>query len=276
VAITPFNPESISSYLGLLSDVKPTDSSVTPGSVFIETDTFVSSLFDGTQWWRNVVAQGYAVIKITEISQGTTSYSYSTGARALFVEGIGGGGAGGSCATGATNAAGAGGGGGGAYSAAFLTGLPANPITVQVGAGGTPGAGGANPGGPGTDTQFGTAGLYLIAKGGLGGLAATVAVGPVIGGLGVAGGAAASGVGDMKADGNAGSTGLMLAAAQAVSGAGGSSVFGGGAPPRSTQSNGVTGGLYGGGGSGGCILSGGANTQGGAGGNGILRITELA
>lgn len=262
----------IRSYLGLSSDAKPT-SGVPIGSTFFETDTSVQSIYDGTSWWRQAVAQGYSVIKVTEIFQGTTSYSYTTGARALFVEGIGGGGAGGSCATAATNAAAAGGGGAGAYSAVFLTGLPANPITVQVGAGGTPGAAGANPGGNGTDTTFGS---LLTAKGGTGGSGVTVTAGPVVGGMGGAGGASASGVGDIKADGGTGGAGIMLAAAQALSGAGAASAVGGGGAPQNTQHAGVAGGNFGAGGSGGCILSGGASVAGGAGANGILRITEYA
>jgi hypothetical protein len=264
---------AITQFLGLSSDTKPATGKI--GSTFLETDTGVSSIFDGTTWWRTTVANGYAVIKVTEIFQGTTSYSYTTGARALLVECIGGGGAGGSCATGATNAAAAGGGGGGGYSSAFLTGLSANPITVAVGAGGTPGAGGANPGGNGGDTTFGSPSV-VTAKGGTGGTGDTVAAGPVIGGPGGAGGASASGVGDMKCDGCAGNNGLKLAAAHAISGQGGDSIFAGGALGQLTQHAGVAGGNYGAGGSGGCILSGGANVQGGAGANGIIRVTEFA
>ena len=262
---------AINRYLGLSTDVKPTDGPI--GSTFEELDTGVESKFDGTLWWRQGVSNGYAVIKVTEILQGTTSYSYTTGARALLVEGIGGGGAGGSCATGATNAAAAGGGGAGAYSAVWITALPTAPVTVQVGAGGTPGAAGANPGGTGTDTTFGT---LLTAKAGVGGAASTVAAGPVIGGLGGAGGASSSGVGDVKCDGAAGGAGLMLAAAQALSGAGADSAIGGGGAPQNTQHAGAAGGTYGAGGSGACILSGGASNQGGAGANGLLRITEFA
>ena len=265
---------AVDRYLGLSSDSKPT-SNVKAGSIFHETDTSVESIFDGTTWWRAAVAQGYAVIKVTEITGSTTSYSYTTGARALFVECIGGGGAGGSCATAATNAAAAGGGGAGAYSAAFLTGLPANPITVQVGAGGTPGAVGANPGGNGTDSTFGSTSL-CTGKGGTGGAADTVAAGPRVGGLGGAGGASSSGVGDIKADGAAGASGIALAAAQAISGKGADAVIGGGGAPQTTQHAGVTGGNYGAGGSGGCILSGGASVAGGAGAAGLIRVTEFA
>jgi hypothetical protein len=262
----------IRSYLGLSSDTKPTG--VPVGSTFFETDTSVTSIFDGTSWWRQAVASGYALIKVTEIKSGS-SYSYTTGARALFVECIGGGGAGGSCATGATNAAAAGGGGAGAYSCAFLTGLPANPVTVAVGAGGTPGAAGANPGGNGGDTTFGSPSV-CTAKGGAGGSASTVAAGPVIGGAGGAGGASSAGVGDLVVDGEPGGTGLMLAAAQALSGQGGDSVFGGGGQGQTTQHAGVAGGNYGAGGSGGAILSGGASVAGGAGSAGIIRVFEYA
>ena len=275
MAINPVDPRTVPTYLGLSSDTKPTDGSVVAGALFYETDTSVQSIYDGTIWWRSAVAQGYAVIKVTEITGSTTSYNYTTGARALFVECVGGGGAGGSAATGATNAAAAGGGGGGGYSCAFLTGLAPNPITVQVGAGGAPGATGANPGGAGTDTTFGSTSL-VTGKAGAGGLSSTVGAGPVIGGLGGAGGASSSGVGDMKVDGEPGANGIMLAAAQAQSGQGGDSVFGGGAAGQTTQHTGATAGNYGAGGSGGCILSGGASVAGGAGGAGVIRVTELA
>jgi hypothetical protein len=273
--MTVVQTAEINTFIGLSSDTKPTSPAPPAGSTFLETDTSVQSVWDGSTWWRAAVAQGYAVIKVTELFTGTTTYNYTTGARALYVECIGGGGAGGSAATGATNSAAAGGGGGGGYSCAFLTGLPPNPITVAIGVGGTPGAAGANPGGVGGDTTFGATSL-CTGKGGAGGLAATVAAGPVIGGAGGAGGASGSGVGDLKADGCAGGNGFMLAAAHAISGTGGDSLFSGGALGQTTQHAGAAGGNYGGGGSGGTILSGGASVAGGAGGAGVMRITELA
>lgn len=215
----------------------------------------------------------YRLIKVTEIFQGTVSYTPTTGALALFVECVGGGASGGGCGTAATNAAAAGGGGGGAYSALFTTSI--KTFTVAVGAGGAAPSAGNNPGLVGGDTTFDSPSI-CTAKGGTGGLGVTVTAGPVIGGLGGAGGASASGVGDMKSDGSAGGYGVMLAAAQAASGNGGdSALMGGGAVGRASQGNGSTGGLYGGGGSGACILSGGASTAGGAGGNGIIRVWEM-
>lgn len=224
----------------------------------------------------------YRLVRVTSITQGTTSFAPTSNSLAGYVEGLGAGAGGGGAATGATNAAAAGGGGSGGYSAAWLTGAAwtVAGFTCQVGAGGAGGTAGANNGSVGTDTTFTDNGstLRLTAKGGTGGISSTVAAGPVIGGLGSAGGASASGTGDNKIDGNPGGTGIMLAAAQALSGYGGiAPMFGGGAGVgKNAQSAGSNATNYGGGGSGGCILSGGASVAGGNGGNGLIRIWEFA
>lgn len=261
-------------FIGLSTDAKPVDPGVHAGNTFLELDSARTYIADGLgNWWSTAVAQGYSLIKVTEVLSGT-SYTYTTGAKALFVEAIGGGGAGGSVATAVTNSGAAGGGGGGAYAAKWITALKAAPYTVAIGAGGTPGGAGANPGGPGGDTTFDT--TTVVAKGGAGGIQDTIAA-IHVGGLGGAGGLASGSTGDMVSNGEPGTSGLALAAAQAVSGSGGNSVLGGGANGRVTQGDGAAAANNtGGGGSGGCSVSGGASQNGGAGGTGLLRIWEFA
>lgn len=218
----------------------------------------------------------YRLIKVVDVS--ATPYVPSNGARALYVECIGAGGGGAGAATAVTNSAGAGGGGGGAYSAVWLTGAQVKAsFTVVIGVLGAGGSAGANNGAAGTDTTFDSPSV-CTAKGGSGGIADTVAVGPRIGGLGGAPGLAASGVGDLKCSGNPGDEGLALAAAQAVSGSGGPAAgpFGGCGQGLKSQGAGGAATGFGGGGAGGCILSGGASVAGGNGGPGLIRVWEFA
>lgn len=268
IRVNGSNPE----LLGLSTDTKPT-TGVSAGSTFLELDSNITYVFDGVAtWWSTAMAQGYSLVKVTEIKSGTT-YTYTTGARALFVEAIGGGGAGGGVATAANSGAG-GGGGAGAYACSWITTLKAAPYTVAIGAAGTPGAAGANPGGNGGDTTFDT--TAIVAKGGSGGIADTNAA-IHVGGLGGAGGLASGSTGDLVLDGGQGSPGLALAAAQAVSGNGGQSFLGGGAKGRVTQGDGAAAvANTGGGGAGGCSVSGGASQAGGAGGTGLIRVWEFA
>src|SRR5207244_3356966 len=98
----------------------------------------------------------YRLIKVTTILQGTTTYTPSTGIRALLIEAIGAGGGGGGVATAVTNSGAAGGGGGGGYSSVFSTTIKAS-YPVVVGLGGPGGVAGANPGTAGTDTTFDSA-----------------------------------------------------------------------------------------------------------------------
>lgn len=228
---------------------------------------------------NGVVARlaGFAILDYRLIAVRTITaspYVPTTGTRAIYVECIGGGGAGGGVATAVTNSGAGGGGGGGAYSSSWLTGAAVKAsTTVAIGAAGTAGAAGANPGNAGGDTTFDS--TVIVAKGGLGGLADTVAV-IHSGGLGAVGGAAASGTGDFKTSGQAGGYGVALAAAQATSGQGGSSYAGAGGASVKTTAAGGAAGPYGGGGGGGCAISGGANQVGGVGGIGVIRVWEFA
>lgn len=213
------------------------------------------------------------ILLVSEINQGTVTFTPGATAQFLFVECIGAGGSGGGVATAATNAGAAGGGGGGAYSCVFLTGPLKVSYTVSVGSGGAAPAAGANPGNAGGDTTFDVASV-CTAKGGSGGGADTVSAGPRVGGAGGAGGLASGGVGDSTFDGNSGHSGIALAAAQAASGKGASGPMGGAPLSAVAQGNGAAGGKFGAGGSGGCILSGGASVAGGAGANGLIRVTQ--
>lgn len=226
------------------------------------------------------LSQGYKLVRVTTILQGTVSYTPTVGVKALFVECIGAGAGGGGVATGATNGAAGGGGGGGAYSAVFSQTNVVGAHTVQVGAGGNGGTAGANNGSVGTDTTFAdtAAAVICTAKGGNGGIADTVAVGPRFCGLGGAGGTLGSGVGDIKTTGMGGGCGVHLAAAQSLSGcgAGGMHGMGGGIEVKNATGGGSAGAVYGAGGSGGAIISGGASQAGGNGANGLIIVWEFA
>lgn len=223
---------------------------------------------------RSLSGSGGSLLRVSNVLQGTTTYTPGVDARALYIEMVGGGGQGGGVANAATNSGAGGGGGAGAFSAMFLSALKAS-YTVQVGAGGSSTGAGASTGQVGTDSTFDSASV-CTAKGGAGGLGDTIALGPRVAALGGAGGLASGGLGDIKADGGAGEAGLALAAAQGVSGRGGDSYFGSGGNSVKTQSAGPAAVLYGGGGAGACALSGGASVQGGAGANGLIRVYEFS
>lgn len=216
---------------------------------------------------------GYALMSRTVILNGTTTYTVPAGTRAILVEAVGGGGGGGGVINAATNSGAGGGGGGGGYSLTFKTAPKLTAFTVAVGAGGTGASGAA--GNAGGDTTFDSASI-CTGKGGSGGGVDTIAV-IHCGGSGGAGGLASGGVGDLKIDGNPGTEGLALAAAQACSGNGGDSWYGaGGTGVKNATSVGTAPAVYGGGGSGACAISGGATQTGGAGANGVLVIWEFA
>lgn len=131
----------------------------------------------------------------TFTSSGT--WTAPAGVTSVDVEVWGGGGAGGGQDQ---NSDGGGGGGGGAYSKKLsITVVPGNSYTVSVGAGGVGVTGGS--GGTGGDSYFINV-TTVMAKGGAGGQPSTGT--PPAGGLG---GAAASGVGDVKYSGGDGGRG---------------------------------------------------------------------
>jgi hypothetical protein len=210
----------------------------------------------------------FRLIRVYNITSGTT-YTPSTGTRALYVECVGGGGAGGGAAVSSASISTGGGGGSGAYSAVFLTGTIKPSYVVAIGAAGISVNGAA--GNPGGDTTFDSPSV-CTAKGGGGG--GTLATGTSTTGVnGGAGGAASSGVGDLKLDGSDGGAGIRLGATGAITGAGGNAPIGGGTA-NSTIYQGNTGKLYGGGGSG--AATSGAAAWGGSGAAGVIRVWEFA
>src|SRR5438105_1139097 len=149
----------------------------------------------------------YRLIKVTAITvTGTSTYTPSNGTRAIFVECVGGGGQGGGAATSSTQVSVGSGGGAGAYSAKWITGVNAT-YSVTVGVGGTTGGAGAT-GQNGADTTFGS-GPLVTAKGGTGGVAMAAGT-TLITQDGTAGGAEASGVGDILVGGGDGSGAVRI------------------------------------------------------------------
>lgn len=216
---------------------------------------------------------GYQLLKVTNVFQGTVTYTPTTGCRALYVECIGAGGSGGGGGSNAANASSGSGGGGGAYSAVFLTTVKAS-YTVQVGAGGAAPSAGANAGNAGTDTTFDNPSVCTAKGGGAGGAGPTPGT-SVIYVAGGAGGASGSGVGDIKLGGNDGGVSVRASGTVGYSGAGAGGPLGGRRAEVIAQGDGVAGALYGSGGSGGNTLNGGSATAGGAGANGLIRVWEL-
>lgn len=213
---------------------------------------------------------GYRYTGTQYILNGTTTYTPTAGTRAFRVKCIGAGGGGGGGATSSTQVSACGGGGSGAYSETGVIGTIAASYSCAVGAGGAGNSGAA--GGTGADTTFDSP-PTCAAKGGLG--AATQTAGTtLLAQIGNSGGAASSGVGDIKINGGAGGSGLRLSATNGMAGFGGASLLSGNALARVTAGNGVAGSLYGGGGSGG--LSTAAATTGGAGADGLIIIEEYA
>lgn len=218
------------------------------------------------------------------ILNGTTTFTPTSGASALYVECVGAGGAGGGAAAGtaATNFGSGGGGGGGGWSSVWETTLVTGAHgSVAVGAGGTAGTAGANAGNNGGDTTFtsSAAAAICVGKGGTGGASAATSAALGIRSFGGAGGVA--GTGDRTVQGQDGFPSIVYAPTQAATGAqsgrGGSSGMGYGHGAREIQTSGAgtTGLVYGGGGSG-AVDSAATARSGGAGANGIIRIWEYA
>lgn len=233
-------------------------------------------LFDGTDWVEQAYTTESADIR-TYTSVGSNTWTKPNGAKAIYVEcvGGGGGGGGGTGAAAGTARIGGGGGGGGARGQRWL--LPVDvtaTVTATVGAGGNGGTTGAN-GTAGGNSSFGTY-LTCFAGGfGKGGIAATVSAGG--GGGGTAGvganGAAATNLGGSPAA-TAGANGISgQGGGGNIGAAAGNAEFGGGggngssAVPAAAGAGGSS--IYGagGGGGGGGLTTANATTTSGAGGN---------
>jgi len=210
---------------------------------------------------------------ITYITTGTAAtYTTPTNARALYVECVGGGaGGGGVDGQGAGTGVGGGGGSGAGYVAKFIT-SPAASYTYTVGTGGAGGAAGANNGVDGVNTTFVGGSVSLTAGGGNGGLALTASASNAHY-AGSAGGTGSGG--DIVIGGQRGGPRTRGNFAQYFGGDGASSVFGmGGGSQGGTNAAGEAGTMYGAGGGGGGVDGTTSNYAGGAGYQGVIRITE--
>jgi len=199
------------------------------------------------------------------------TYTTPTNARALYVECVGGGGGGGGVdGQGAGTGAGAGGGSGAGYVAKFIT-SPAASYTYTVGAGGAAGASGANNGGDGGNTTFAGGSVTLSATGGNGGLGHTASASNAY----YAGAAGSDGSGgDIVIGGQRGGARSRGNFVQYFGGDGAGSVFGvGNGGVGGNNSAGDAGVRYGCGGGGGGVDGTTSNYAGGAGYQGVIRVT---
>ena len=224
--------------------------------------TFAS---DGISKW-SVTRRSPSIIRTFFTSNAT--YTTPTGAKALFVEVIGGGGGGGGAVASASNASAGGGGGAGGYASVFVS-SPVATYAMVVGAAGAGGVGAAS-GSTGGTTSLG--GSVAIAQGGNGGsfIATGTTQAFIAGG---SGGVSTSG--DMQLTGDCGQNGLRLTGTIAKSGDGSSTIYGGKVNGLFvSEANGNTPGVgYGNGGGGALSYSTNAKT-GGDGRQGVIVITE--
>jgi hypothetical protein len=222
------------------------------------------------------LATGSALLGVSVILTGTTSYTAPAGTQKLVAEGIGGGGGGSGCAASGTTAqcSLAGGGGGAGWSQKLLTANIGTHV-VAVGAGGAGGAAGANNGLTGGDTTLADTAttVVLIAKAGQG------SASRLVGGTAIAnftaGGFGATGTGDASMAGARGS-GMRLDASHAES-IGGEAARGGARSDLRVQvasggADGSIGRTNGGGGTGGVDT----NNTARAGGNGADGVLEVS
>lgn len=271
--------------LGPVAIVNPDGSAL--NSAQIPAGSINHVVFDGTNFQlANSGASGGGgsssvgrMLAIHYLTGGTgATFTKNVLANTLQVECIGGGGGGGGTSGTVANAGCGGGGGAGAYVRSLIT-APAASYTYTVGAGGAGGVAGA-VGSAGTATTF-SDGFFvtLSAGGGDAGGAGGGSTTDYIVGSGSGGGASG---GDLNITGNSGTEG-MLVNGFANGGEGGASYLGGsphGATVVSTTSNGTSAGANSGaGGSGGAGAGNGvtsAQCDGGAGGSGLIIVTEYS
>lgn len=264
-------------YTNLKNDLKTVLASLTQpiketsGPTLLTTGTIADGQFLQRSG-SNLIGAMPIVGKVVNIFSGTSTYTPSTGARALYVECIGGGGAGGGAASGSSSSSIGGGGGSGGYSAVLLNTSLKGSYTVAVGLGGTAGAAGS-AGNAGGDTSFDTGPSVCVAKGGSGG--AVLAAGTtVVIQNGAAGGSLTGAIGTVMTPGANGGWGLRTSGTTGHAGDGGDAPIGGGtAQGASAAGAGGAGAVYGGGGGGGLSTS--AAQVGGVGAAGMIRITEM-
>jgi len=218
------------------------------------------------------VAAITGLVKTVKVLKFTASGTYTPSAGMLYavIECVGGGGAGGGVHATASNFSCAGGGGGGAYARLLASAATVGASkVVTIGSGGTGAPGGATNGSPGGSTSVGA---ICVAAGGSGGGFTQVGVAAGAGGVG-----AKTGTGDLIVSGSNGGAGLILASTASgflYSGASGGSHFSGSITPL-YNADGVAGLANSGGGGSGALDSGVVHRTGGAGGSGIVAITEF-
>ncbi len=215
------------------------------------------------------VPQGSVLLGIVwKTATGASTYTPTAGTKIIFVECIGGGGGGTGATSGSAGQASTGGGGGGGGYAARLMNLTdfGASFSIAVGAGGGSGSGGGV-------TRLTAQSIVVVsaAGGGNGGnLSAGTTEAYVVGG----GGGSAGQIGEIAMNGNPGGEAHRVSGTVILSGYGGAGIWGGSVIGRTTDGIGGAGGLYGGGGAGG-VWTTGASKNGGAGGQGIMRIWEF-
>lgn len=210
--------------------------------------------------------------KITKVTSSQT-ITRATGIKFVQISCLGGGGAGGGATSGAANTGVGGGGGSGGMSWVNLN-APAADYVITIGAGGTVGTAGNNAGNNGGATSVVVNSITVCAaSGGTGG------GGSPGNAIAVGGGGGALGTGDFTTVGNSGGSanGPNLITFLSISGFGAPSVLGGGVPGIVTAGSqaGTAGNVYGAGGSGGNSFANAGAVTGGAGGAGVVFITEF-
>lgn len=204
------------------------------GMVIYRIDQKWIETYDGAAWKVQGATTTTAPNQIIFTASGSLTSAQVVGAKALRVQCIGGGSAGaGAPSTGSGQASAGGGGGAGAYAMSLLNMTALTfPITVTIGAGGTPASGAA--GGGGGNTSFGT---HVIAAGSTPGGSTLSAGSSDAWATGGTGGTKASpSVGQLTVDGADGYFGQRVGTA-ARGGRGGSSFFGAGQRQSNTGSN---------------------------------------
>lgn len=215
----------------------------------------------------------YLLKGITYLTSGTAAtYTTPSNVRAIYVECVGGGAGGGGVDGQGAGTGGGGGGGSGAGCVAKLITSPSATYTYTVGAGGTGGTAGPNNGVDGGNTTFAGGSVTLTAGGGNAGLGITAASSNA-NYLGSAGGTGSGG--DIVIGGQRGGARTRGNFAQYFGGAGSGSVFGvGGGGSGGANAAGDAGTMYGAGGGGGGNDGATSNYAGGAGFQGVIRVTE--
>lgn len=233
---------------------------------------------NGTNWTSAAPASSGFTSVVEQWFNADGTYTPTSGMKYCIVEVVGGGGGGGGAnATGAGQVSVGGGGGGGGYNFGVFSAatIGANQ-SITIGTAGTAGTNTGGTGGTGGTTSFGA---LLTAGGGVGGGGGS-SVGASAASLGGNAGSGVSPVGSMLLIGTAGGNGVASnAGVFAYGGAGGSSYFGAGGKGSaiiSSKQGGSTPSACGGGGGGSAAMaSQGTGIAGGAGGVGIVRITEF-